>query len=241
MIGSTITTNLRSKISKKEVKLHDIQPTELIGSSGTGKVCLVCTTNVSSYCCPQCFIPYCSSQCYLKHGIECTETFSRQRVKGILDLEKKSNATDTAVVVEPASSFSNYSDSDENEYSQSQLQRKGIISTDDYANNDDLAEYEEGDDVQENEYEEYCNDNDDHSDTENGNNIENLEKIQEKIQKMPPRVLARLVKLWTPWWTENKNTDLDIEVSGTIQSKKRGVIFDYLIFYYFIFDIFVIE
>ena len=228
MIGSTITTNLRSKISKKEVKLHDIQPTELIGSSGTGKVCLVCTTNVSSYCCPQCFIPYCSSQCYLKHGIECTETFSRQRVKGILDLEKKSNVTDTAVVVEPASSFSNYSDSDENEYSQSQSlslsQRKGIISTDDYTNNDDLTEYEEENNGQEDDYGEYYNDNDDHSDTENGNNIQNLEKIQEKIQKMPPRVLARLVKLWTPWWTGNKNTDLDIEVSGSIQSKKRGVI-----------------
>ena len=228
MIGSTITTNLRSKISKKEVKLHDIQPTELIGSSGTGKVCLVCTTNVSSYCCPQCFIPYCSSQCYLKHGIECTETFSRQRVKGILDLEKKSNVTDTAVVVEPASSFSNYSDSDENEYSQSQSlslsQRKGIISTDDYTNNDDLTEYEEENNGQEDDYGEYYNDNDDHSDTENGNNIQNLEKIQEKIQKMPPRVLARLVKLWTPWWTGNKNTDLDTEVSGSIQSKKRGVI-----------------
>jgi hypothetical protein len=84
---SAITTNLRSKISKKEIKLHNAKPTESISSASSGKVCLVCTINISSYTCPQCYIPYCSSECYLKHGIECTEIFSRQRVKKILDYE----------------------------------------------------------------------------------------------------------------------------------------------------------
>jgi hypothetical protein len=85
MISPAITTNLRSRVSKKEVKLHDLKPTESIGSSATGKVCLVCTVNLSSYCCPQCFIPYCSSNCYLKHGVECTDTtvdLPDQRVYG---------------------------------------------------------------------------------------------------------------------------------------------------------------
>ena len=91
MIQPLIGNSLRSRVSEKKIKLHDVQPTESLGSSVAGKVCLVCTVNVSSYCCPQCFIPYCSSQCYLRHGADCTEAFSRQRVKAILDLEAKEN------------------------------------------------------------------------------------------------------------------------------------------------------
>ena len=91
MIQPLIGNSLRSRVSEKKIKLHDIQPTESLGSSVTGKICLVCTVNLSSYCCPQCFIPYCSSQCYLRHGTDCTEAFSRQRVKAILDLEAKEN------------------------------------------------------------------------------------------------------------------------------------------------------
>ena len=78
-------------MSDKKIKLFDIQPKESFGSTVTGKVCLVCTVNTSSYCCPQCFVPYCSSQCYLRHGADCTELFSRQRVKAVLDLEAKEN------------------------------------------------------------------------------------------------------------------------------------------------------
>ena len=91
MIQPLVGNSLRFRVSEKKIKLHDIQPTESLGCSVAGKVCLVCTVNVSSYCCPQCFIPYCSSQCYLRHGADCTEAFSRQRVKAILDLEAKEN------------------------------------------------------------------------------------------------------------------------------------------------------
>lgn len=113
MISPGITTNLRTRVSKKEVRLHDLKPTESIGSSVTGKVCLVCTVNVSSYCCPQCFIPYCSSNCYLKHGVECTEAFSRQRVKSVLDLETKERATDTTVDLPDQRVYGNFRDGKE--------------------------------------------------------------------------------------------------------------------------------
>ena len=113
MISPAITTNLRSRVSKKEVKLHDLKPTESIGSSATGKVCLVCTVNVSSYCCPQCFIPYCSSNCYLKHGVECTEAFSRQRVKSVLDLETREKETDITIDLPEQSVYGNFRDGKE--------------------------------------------------------------------------------------------------------------------------------
>jgi hypothetical protein len=113
MISPAITTNLRSRVSKKEVKLHDLKPTESIGSSATGKVCLVCTVKLSSYCCPQCFIPYCSSNCYLKHGVECTEAFSRQRVKSVLDLETKERITDTTVDLPDQRVYGNFRDGKE--------------------------------------------------------------------------------------------------------------------------------
>jgi hypothetical protein len=113
MISPAITTNLRSRVSKKEVRLHDLKPTESIGSSATGKVCLVCTVNVSSYCCPQCFIPYCSSNCYLKHGVECTEAFSRQRVKSVLDLETKESVHGTTVDLPDQRVYGNFRDGKE--------------------------------------------------------------------------------------------------------------------------------
>jgi hypothetical protein len=114
MINSITGNNFRSKISKKEVRLHDSKPTEIIGSSATGKVCLVCTINVSSYCCPQCFVPYCSHQCYLKHGVECTEAFSRQRVKNVLDMEAKEKDRDDIVVIPENVVYGSFRD--ENEY-----------------------------------------------------------------------------------------------------------------------------
>ena len=114
MINSIAGNNFRSKISKKEVRLHDSKPTEIIGSSASGKVCLVCTINISSYCCPQCFVPYCSHQCYLKHGVECTEAFSRQRVKNVLDMEAKEKNEDAAVVIPANVVYRSFRD--ENEY-----------------------------------------------------------------------------------------------------------------------------
>lgn len=100
-------------MSEKKIKLHDIQPTESVGSSVTGKVCLVCTVNISSYCCPQCFIPYCSSQCYLRHGADCTEAFSRQRVKAVLDLEVKENIKEPAAVHLPKAQYGKFLDESE--------------------------------------------------------------------------------------------------------------------------------
>ena len=129
MIQPLIGNSLRSRVSEKKIKLHDIQPTESLGSSVTGKVCLVCTVNVSSYCCPQCFIPYCSSQCYLRHGADCTEAFSRQRVKAVLDLEAKENIKEPTADHTRKLHYGKFSDEAEHilgNLSQDNLDRHGI-------------------------------------------------------------------------------------------------------------------
>lgn len=43
------------------------------------------------------------------------------------------------------------------------------------------------------------------------------------LKKMPPRVLARLIKLWTPWWTSEKNLNVEVlgNISPEISLKKR--------------------
>lgn len=43
----------------------------------------------SKYKCPRCLGALCSQVCYSKHGSECTEAFFRERVYGVLSLEKK--------------------------------------------------------------------------------------------------------------------------------------------------------
>lgn len=43
------------------------------------------------------------------------------------------------------------------------------------------------------------------------------------LKKMPPRVLARLIKLWTPWWTSENNLNVEVfgNISPEISLKKR--------------------
>lgn len=206
---SAITTNLRSRISKKEIKLHNLKPTENISSASTGKVCLVCTINISSYTCPQCYIPYCSSECYLKHGIECTEIFSRQRVKKILDyesIEQKQERESGNEISNVKISLENYRDrNDINDKDETRIvsritnygdqakedEEEGYISEDEIQSNTDLAHFSE--DV----------------------NINNINKI-------PSRLLSRLVKLWKPWWTSvDEDKTISVLYSNNISEKKR--------------------
>lgn len=48
----------------------------------SSRVCGVCTQVTSRYSCPRCNIAYCSTQCYSKHGGECTELFFSAQVAG---------------------------------------------------------------------------------------------------------------------------------------------------------------
>lgn len=139
-----------SKISKKEVRLHDSKPTEIIGSSASGKVCLVCTINRSSYCCPQCFVPYCSHQCYLKHGVECTEAFSRQRVKNVLDMEAKEKDRDAAIVIPANVMYGSFRDENDNDCRINVQPIDSVGSLSDGDPSDDETRDEEGSDDNDN-------------------------------------------------------------------------------------------
>ena len=43
------------------------------------------------------------------------------------------------------------------------------------------------------------------------------------LKKMPPRSLARLIKLWTPWWSDEKNSNVEVigSTSSKVSMKKR--------------------
>ena len=92
--------NLRAKASTKVLSKYDLEPTLALASPGVGNVCLICTRNKSSYCCPRCFVNYCSAACFQEHGVECTETFSRSRVKDIIDFEEKLKVDESSKPVE---------------------------------------------------------------------------------------------------------------------------------------------
>ena len=218
MIGSSITTNLRSRISKKEVRLHDLIPSGVIGSSATGKVCLVCNTNISSYCCPQCYIPYCSSQCYLRHGVECTETFSRQRVKLVLDLEARENTREVKTVESDAVSYRNFSDVGEDSQNVKDMRGRMITEEED----EDGYDSDENADLAIGTAMKTLNI---YSTSDGGqvrDEVAQLEVNIGNIEKMPPRALARLVKLWTPWWTPE--TLPEDRLAEDLSSKKRGTL-----------------
>jgi hypothetical protein len=87
-----ITLDLRKKISSKSsVEYKDsIAIGENLRAVGVSahKLCAVCHTHTSSYCCPSCFIPYCTAKCYQSHNSECTEIFYKHRVDDVLQLEK---------------------------------------------------------------------------------------------------------------------------------------------------------
>lgn len=156
-----ITTNLRSKISKKEIQLQDIQPKELIGSVSSGKVCLVCTKNTSSYCCPHCYIPYCSSVCYTKHDIRCTERFNRQRVKNVLEYEKKTNIQTDDL---------KRNESNENK-------KKKVL----YGNYSDNAEYDYQENTNLSEDQNNYGDDNDESDGDDSDNFDSGQKLSNNV------------------------------------------------------------
>ena len=93
--------NHKARIGKTVVKTSPSSPSspssslrlDSVANEGdtipmTKKLCYVCNTRASLYCCRHCFSYYCSVPCYQQHGLACTEAFYRQKVKGVLDFEK---------------------------------------------------------------------------------------------------------------------------------------------------------
>lgn len=60
-------------------------------------MCLVCSRNKSLYNCPTCYIRYCSANCFKNHNSDCTESFSKDRVSGVLNLEAREKEHDKAI------------------------------------------------------------------------------------------------------------------------------------------------
>jgi hypothetical protein len=172
---------LRSKVSTKTVRTTDIIPETFIRppSGSSGKICLVCAVNKSSYCCPRCYVPYCSASCFSRHNVQCTENFSKQRVKDVLDAEKKEKDAELheGYSLTPSAKIFSYRDSFSARYA-----RCGLDIPD-----EDIAEnpQEGGEELP-------------HSESETIDLNEDFE-----LKSIPSRLLNRYIHLWTPWWTDD--------------------------------------
>lgn len=72
--------------SKKSIKISPSLETDV----DKGVLCGMCQ-KISKYCCPSCFFPFCSLECYKRHSHDCLEAFYRQRVNSVLSFEGKDN------------------------------------------------------------------------------------------------------------------------------------------------------
>lgn len=70
----------------RTIKTRESSGKQEVGTDAQG-VCLVCTCKQSLYTCSKCFVRYCSAACFQSHNAECTESFSRHRIEGVLRLE----------------------------------------------------------------------------------------------------------------------------------------------------------
>lgn len=94
-VVSIIKTNENDILNDQNQSSHGIKLSKnIISSVNNNKICKVCIRSKSEYCCPTCFIPYCSLNCYKKHNIDCLELFSKQRIKDQLDFEKSLESND---------------------------------------------------------------------------------------------------------------------------------------------------
>ena len=179
---------LRSRISQREIRVQDAVPVPFLRSSGSGKVCLICTSNKSSYCCPRCYIPYCSAVCYAKHDVDCTEGFNRQQVKQVLDLEAvygRDPSASPTTSTEEETIFRTYSETWEQTQYESQFSTVGIDDVDEQDNTEDHPPTDESDDHE----------------------ISASEDITiDALKHIPPHLVSRCVQLWVPWWQQDINS-----------------------------------
>lgn len=199
--------DLRAKRATRVVHKSDIQPQ--LAAPGDGRICIICAKNRSSYCCPQCFVVYCSSSCFQSHNIDCTESFSKGKVQEIISYEKK--AKKVAVAQEGGV----YVNKEEN--------MRDKNNSDDFDHLEDDSEYSED----ENESD-HCSDAVQHilekvSIEPSGVNLCRLDLEERKSLLASVRHATISVKLLTPWWENDSNLrnihpkviELDVETPKT--------------------------
>ena len=199
---------LRSRISQREVRVQDAVPVPFLRSSGSGKVCLICTSNKSSYCCPRCYIPYCSAVCYAKHDVDCTEGFNRQQVKQVLDLEavygRDPSASPTTSTAEETS-FQTYSKAWENSQYEPQFNSVDDEDIDEQDNAEDQAQTEESEV---------------HEPFEG--TTASADITVDALKHIPPHLVSRCVQLWVPWWHQDiNNVSIALSSSSSTSSSPQ--------------------
>jgi hypothetical protein len=138
--------------------------------------------------------------------VECTEAFSRQRVKSVLDLEAKETPKRDTTASQELPLHGNFRDGDEYNQTDGSNGRITLLSNQ-TPGEDDVESVD-------NEFE-----------GQSASELAGLalgEEINLKdFENIPKRVLSQLVKLWTPWWSEEDSSKGTL-FSSNLSSKKRG-------------------
>ncbi len=181
--------NLRAKVSQCSIRITDDIKSS-IATQGEGDVCLVCHVQVSSYRCPNCFISYCSSGCYLKHDHECTEMFAKSRIAPILQLEKLA---------------------ERDEAQNSNVAMNQDIQYDDITDEDDVNIQSIFVKLENNNNEVSCL---------NEEELEALYNAKCTGNKRLADIIARNTIPWIPWWNNINNDDTQgkIQVMNTVRN-----------------------
>jgi hypothetical protein len=97
-------------------QVHKRNTTPRVTNATSSTSCGVCHRNEPRYACPHCEIQYCSVGCYKDHGTVCTETFYKNRVEKVVQLQVKEKKEETHNILNRA-----YREQQESSFSQDEL------------------------------------------------------------------------------------------------------------------------
>lgn len=188
----TIRLNLRAKVSQRSIRTTD-DTKGIISAQGEGAVCLVCHVQVSSYRCPNCFISYCTSACYLKHNHECTEMFAKSRIAPVLQLEKMAEKDELHQHIPPT-------------------MNQDVYNVDDVTDEDDANIQSIFVKLESNNNEVNCL---------NEEELEALYNAKCTSNKRLADIVARSTVPWTPWWDDSTNDSIQgkLQVMNAVRNE----------------------